>query len=461
MTNLTDTSYGGVLLSIMTLAGEYPLKSLHLLNANKGVMNRVITNLSYNKKIVKKQTKEKKRVGIQEYPLEEMMDTFSERYEELEDEIVELFSKMIALETNGNVKKTKAVQVDKVLRRISFGTEFKLKDASQLYIGADKEYERAKTITKNVNLAQIIRRSRLAETYAIMYQLDIPFFPCDIATKDEMLTGNWYVSSTKIKNMMDETRSTSSNFSRFIGCVNMNNRQYIVYNMGDTHITWSSANELKAQKYCSDFVNEKSDNRAELLIKDALVYANDLSYGLKMLTYKEDRPKWVTYDSTSRICVDGTYEAMYLVPLTCEGILQNIFVLNKDYWNQFNNTLFSKGNAAAKGIDCDAEVNGVQYLNFCNGDLVRLKKIKSAYKLHSEKIKFGVFCFSYQQDLVAEYLCGCNIVIKVIDVLKLKNNSSLSFIDEKFYKQIEYERKYKDKKSKSTTEKKGDGKKNG
>lgn len=193
-------------------------------------------------------------------------------------------------------------------------------------------------------------------------------------------------------------------FTRIAGAVFAGNACYAVYNTRAAVMKWCGSGECKAK---IDLEEIARMNTEISYIDSAILFGSSDKVALETLKETERNQRL-------ELRFDGVYKYIYYVPLNEIGMRQlGLFTIPN--WKEclldllFDSEYRSYGRGS---FEYDACVDGVYVLSHLDGDIARLRRFKDA--VEKTKVKCEVLCFKDQVAFIKEYL-GDLVQIKELD----------------------------------------------
>jgi len=191
-------------------------------------------------------------------------------------------------------------------------------------------------------------------------------------------------------------------FTRIVGAVFYPGGCYAVYNTRNAIMKWSGTGEFKAHYLITALARWNAGLKD---VNSALLLGNDPTVALKTI-FESDKTK----RKSSR--VDKLYERVHFVPLNSDGI-QLIKILTLPNWNEHVLDAVFESDERPKGygfMEYDAIINGRYVLSHLDSDLGRLIHFREGVRFETEEQtgrQFGVVCYPWQVEFLRAYLEGC------------------------------------------------------
>ncbi len=367
MLTLRQGSQAYRLVSLLSVVGEYPIHSLHLLG-NERVFRDLIRRMAVVQKV--------------RNPVSgEQMET-----------------KLLQLSGSGRAK---SIRLYKGALPI---LEWVHPDALRYYMASFWNHRFPG------DEAHRDRNHRVAETAAFCTMAGIEIFPYQLPKlqMDSLAqvvpeTPSLYLARDIKKIHASEQNKTM--FTRTVGALFYPGGCYAVYNTRDAAMKWNGMGEFKALHSLSEVARM---NAGVQKIDSAVLLGNSAATALSTLMESaRSRRREFRFDSI--------YRHIYFLPMEQTG-MRRLRMLTLPDWNgKLLDLLFEPGSRSYdKGfMEYDACINGVYVLSHLDGDLARLIRFHEAVDLRNGR--FEVLCFPDQVPLLREYL-SLGIRLKTISM---------------------------------------------
>lgn len=253
------------------------------------------------------------------------------------------------------------------------------------------------------------RNFRIAEAVAMCMAADIEARPyclpilqnraiAKIVPKDP----SFYLS--RALKYVGETEMSKTIFTRLTGAIFANGRCLAVYNTRDTAMKWNGMGEFKARHGLTETARLNAGVRE---VDSAILFGATEEIAIKTLT--ENGKKG---NASQRF--DSVYRHIHFVPMTNFG-MRLLRILTLSTPDELLSVLFpSESRSMGQGVfEYDAYINGVYILAHLDGDIGKLIRFREAVK--GQKGNYEVLCFEEQKHFVSSYL-GQHATIKTIEV---------------------------------------------
>ena len=260
-----------------------------------------------------------------------------------------------------------------------------------------------------MNDQHLDRNHRVAEVLAVCRDAGIEIFPHNLPNfqRDEFdriihLRQPFFMTSRMIKMFGGNYAANKTNFTRLVGALFIDETDYFVYNTRYTPMKWSGSGEIKTK------INVRC-------IADKVPF--DIAYS--MLFADSGETAMEAYLATHKIKnsnyhFDQIYDKTHFIPLNEYGARFLRFFTVRGWHDYFIKLLLELDELPEyRYYDHDYYNDGVYYLVWLDGDLHRLW---AASELNDN---FCVYCFDWQKDFVRNFL-GENVKILTVNFDKVE-----------------------------------------
>ena len=200
----------------------------------------------------------------------------------------------------------------------------------------------------------------------------------------------------------DEMNKTS--FTRMVGALFARGTCYAMYNTRSATMKWSGKGEFKAR----DSLRELSNMNSEIsIVNSAILLGQSGTVALNTIVESDKSQK-------QEFRFDSVYDHIYFIPLNEDGIRQLRLLTVPDWKEKILNLLFDpEERSYNRGrFEYDAIVDNVYIYSYLDADIARLMRLHET--LSAQKRDVVVLCFAYQVAFLREYF-GPLVELKVID----------------------------------------------
>lgn len=348
-------SHLATLITILSLAGEFPTQSLFLLG-NERSYKRLVHMLTEQQVFRNSITGEKLQVKL--------------------------------LSISGNSQ-------NKTLRFTKAGLP--LLD----WAGVRENYlSRFSSYTFSGNRQHVERNHRKAEAIAMAMRAGMEYRPSMLPqlqpsySKGNIQKTSFY-SSLDIKNVR-EAEMKKTMYTRLTGAVFSPGFCYPVYNTRGSVMKWFGMGEYKAQVRLLELGRLNADVKR---VDSAILLGKSYEVAIRTLAESEKSPEY-------EFRFDSIYQHIFFIPMTEFGIRQFQLIRRPDWREQLLDILFEPETRSYDrgSFEYDAYVDGVHVFSFLDGDMARLLRFKGAAGDHRRK--YDVLCYPEQLPFLRGYLDG-------------------------------------------------------
>ena len=367
MIHMHPSSHAGSLAAILSVVGEYPYSSLHLLG-NERYIRRTVRSLTEKNELYNSESGEK------------------------------LFCKCLNLSGKGSGKTIRLYKdALPILNWIS-------SNAMEVYLYAFRDHR----FPGNKN--HIERNHRIAEAVAMCMRMGMEYRPYKLpklqnkARLSVIPTTPLFYPSRCLKHI-GHNELNKTMFTRMVGAVFSHHKCFAVYNTRNSVMKWNGMGEFKA---------------LHSLIEIARMNANITSIDSAILFGQSDKVLLDTLlvnEQSKRLefRFDGIYRHIHFVPLSEDGISLLKIICLPEVQQTLLDLLFESENITnGLGLfEYDAYVNQKYILSHLDGDVTRLIRFKEALLMN--RYDSEVICFDFQAGYVDKYLTGL-AKVKIIEM---------------------------------------------
>jgi len=344
------------LISLLSVCGEFPVKSLDLLG-NKRLYRRVVSECTIPVTVQNPTTKE----------------TLS-------------LPKIFILTGKGRLK---SIRLYKGARPIL------------TWIGEGEYYD---SICYGYNMpmttAHVDRNHRVAETLAAFMDAGFYFLPHTLPKlksegMNRIITMQPLVYPSRMLKFSDDGEVNKTSFSRITGAVFAGGDCYAVYNTRNAVMKWSGEGEMKMKVNINllSIVNSGVDHvRLPMLFFGA---SQEFAFRSMLAMRKA---------TNVRFRFDMFAPRIHFVPLNQYGARFLRFISIPGWRDHLLELLFDEDQIAKHtNFEYDAKINGTYILSHLDSDLCRLNRFREAI-IDEPDSKYEALCFEWQYDFVKKYL---------------------------------------------------------
>lgn len=341
------------LITLLSLVGEYPISSVHLLG-NERVYKALIHNLTKPQKV---------RIGTVELGL----------------------PRLFTISGKGKEKTLRFYKgALKVLNILGLREHYDAVSRNHRFAG------------DSVHRG---RNHRIAEAAAMCMQAGIECRPycLPVLQNGERLKRiraepSFYFS--KALKQVGEIEANKTMFTRLVGAMFSYGECFAVYNARGSAMKWNGMGEFKALYSLAEVTRLNASN---IKVDSAILFGTAASAAATLAEAKRERRREFRFDAV--------YRHIHFVPLDDTGI-QQLRLLTVPYFREcIENVLFEPDERShGQGrFEYDACIGGVYVLSFLDGDLARLMRFSQAASGFA--VRCEVVCFPDQREFVRE-VCG-------------------------------------------------------
>ena len=202
---------------------------------------------------------------------------------------------------------------------------------------------------------------------------------------------------------LGEAEMNKTMFTRMVGTAYLGQRPYAVYNTRSAVMKWSGKGEFKTLHSVIEISRLNAGTDA---MPAAILFGQSESVALKTL---------LESDTTKRpeFRFDAIYRNLYFIPMDEHGISQLRLMTVPDWKERLLELLFDPEVLTYdRGLfEYDAKIGDAYVFSHLDGDLARLVRFKEA--VQNQRGNYEVLCYPYQMTFIREYL-GNHVTIKTI-----------------------------------------------
>ena len=353
------------LITILSMAGEYPTNSLYLLG-NERKYKQLVSRLTEQQTIRNPDT-----------------------------EISMSLAKVVNISGKGKYKTVRLYKsAIPILRWIN---------ADEYYMSTFRSHR------FSGDVAHIERNHRVAESIAMFMgagfefrEYNLPILQCDEITQLYLAEPSFYTS--RYLKQIGNAEVNKTMFTRMVGAAFAGNSCYAVYNTRNAVMKWCGKGECKAKYELDEIVrlNFGTNN-----VDSAILFGK--SYDIALATLKDTEN-----NRRLELRFDAIYGHIYFVPLDEFGLRQLALFTIPNWQEQLLELLFEPEQRSYNNgtFEYDACINGVFVLSHLDGDIARLIRFKEG--ITGQAGQYEVLCFENQVPFLKKYLNGL-VQIRVID----------------------------------------------
>ena len=278
------------------------------------------------------------------------------------------------------------------------------------WLGAEQFYHEAYPNHKfSGSYYHVVRNHRVAEVVAVCMKagLEIRAYRLPRLQHNDLVNiirEPTFYPSREIKGHYEDGLN-KTRYTRIVGALFVNGECFAIYNTRDIPMKWSGRGEFKTKHA---LIETGRCNAGVTDVTSALLFANDASVALAtLIEVDKNQRKDERFDSI--------YKHIHFIPLSKDGIRQfRLFTIPK--WQDRILQLLFEDAQRSYGLgqfEYDAIVNGTYVFVHFDGDLARLIRYRDASQFF--KGPHEVLCFPHQVGYIKSYL-GKTVTIKTIDI---------------------------------------------
>ncbi len=209
--------------------------------------------------------------------------------------------------------------------------------------------------------------------------------------------------SKDLKRLSEDEMSKTS-FTRMVGALFACGTCYAMYNTRSATMKWSGKGEFKARDSLRDLSNMNSEIS---IVNSAILLGESGTVALNTIVESDKSKK-------QEFRFDSVYDHIYFIPLNEDGIRQLRFLTVPDWKEKILSLLFDpEERSYNRGrFEYDAIVDDVYIYSYLDADIARLMRLHET--LNAQKRDVVVLCFAYQVSFLREYF-GPLVELRVID----------------------------------------------
>ena len=262
--------------------------------------------------------------------------------------------------------------------------------------------------------SHVIRNHRVAEATAMFMKAGLDIRPYRLEPLQterilDVVEKPSFYTSRSLKGTF-EVDMNKTMYTRIVGALFTESECYAVYNTRDAAMKWCGKGEFKTRQALTELSRLNAGIRE---VNSAILFGNDAQTALSTLNAAGE-------DSHKEYRFDSIYPHVHYVPLTQEGIRQLRFFLIPRWKEQLLEMLFDDADRSfdAGLFEYDAFVGDTYVLAHFDGDIARLIRYREG--IENVQARHEVLCFPHQVSYLRQYL-GDGAAIKTIDIWTLEN----------------------------------------
>lgn len=366
MVQFTPGSQVWQLITLLSIVGEYPLGSRHLLG-NKAVLKNLVHKLN----------------RPQTFCNTETGDTMTCRLLSVSGD-----------DRNRNIRLCKVALP--ILEWIS-------PECQSYHLNSFRKHNFSSSVSHRE------RNHRIGEVVTMCMRADIearPFLLPELQNEAfvHVIPSEAVMYPSKDLKRLSEDEMSKTSFTRMVGALFACGTCYAMYNTRNATMKWSGKGEFKAR----DSLRELSNMNSEIsIVNSAILLGQSGTVALNTIVESDKSQK-------QEFRFDSVYDHIYFIPLNEDGIRQLRLLTVPDWKEKILNLLFDpEERSYNRGrFEYDAIVDDVYIYSYLDADIARLMRLHET--LSAQKRDVVVLCFAYQVAFLREYF-GPLVELKVID----------------------------------------------
>ena len=206
---------------------------------------------------------------------------------------------------------------------------------------------------------------------------------------------------------LDPAGHNKTMFTRVVGALFYPGGMYAVYNTRDAIMKWSGMGEFKTVHHLLELARM---NAGIDQVKSAMLLGTTPDIALETL---------IQSDKSRRLELrfDKIYHHIHFIPMDTNGI-RLVKILTLPDWNERVLRALFSDNMRPKGygfMEYDAFWEGTYFYSHLDSDIARLVRFRQGLDTQTETEKFDVLCFPWQAGFLTAYL-GQRVRLKLIEL---------------------------------------------
>lgn len=182
--------------------------------------------------------------------------------------------------------------------------------------------------------------------------------------------------------------------SRILGLLISAGGKYPVYHTGKNALLWRSTSEGQMAYYISQLVHKKCEvPNMSGSATECIIIGQSMDVFLKIFRNKKK----------GSLSMENGYQYMYAIPYDQNGQMMLNQMTRPNWKKELNRKiLIGYDTDIRDGVLCDGLKDNITALNFCNGDITRLKRFLSTLNWHSkmQETIYKIYCYDFQYDFL-------------------------------------------------------------
>lgn len=250
--------------------------------------------------------------------------------------------------------------------------------------------------------AHVQRNHRVAESLAMCMAAGVECCPYRLPPlqkqdiRHTILTSPSFYLARDVKRLDQATELNKTIFTRLTGALFSPGICYAVYNTRGAAMKWSGMGEFKTANH---LVEVARMNAGLDRVDHALLLGERMDVAFQTLLESDQSRRL-------ELRFDCIYPHVHFIPMSDDGIRLLKLLTLPDWHEQMLSAIFpAELRLPGPGtIECDARRDGILILSHLDGDIARLVRLRQG--LEYSKAPFEVLCYSWQTSFLREYLGG-------------------------------------------------------
>lgn len=249
------------------------------------------------------------------------------------------------------------------------------------------------------NKAHVERNHRVAETLAVCQGAGIEFSPAALPTLQKQriaqvvpASPSFYIARSIKK--LDSTEMNKTIFTRLTGTLFAGGTCFAVYNARAAVMKWSGMGEFKTAQHLTELARM---NAGLPNVGRALLFGERMEIALQTLLESDRSPRM-------EMRFDRIYPHIHFIPLNRQGIRLLKMLSVPDWSERMLSALFpEQWRVSSPGVmEYDAQNGSTYILSHLDSDIARIVRFRQALELNG--LPAEVVCFPWQTAFLQEYL---------------------------------------------------------
>ena len=249
------------------------------------------------------------------------------------------------------------------------------------------------------NKAHVERNHRVAETLAVCQGAGIEFRPAALPALQKQriaqivtASPSFYIARSVKK--LDSTEMNKTIFTRLTGTLFASRTCFAVYNARAAVMKWSGMGEFKTAQHLTELARMNADLP---YVGRALLLGERMEIALQTLLESDRSPRM-------EMRFDRIYPHIHFIPLNRQGIRLLRMLSVPDWSERMLSALFpEQWRVSTPGVmEYDAQNGSTYILSHLDSDIARIVRFRQALELNG--LSAEVVCFPWQTAFLQEYL---------------------------------------------------------